>query len=118
MNSHKSRLDTIFFYSSYEYDDHNNLIKAFDPYQKYISTEYNTDNLPVKIIDQKGQYSNIENVNEGRVHKNIDGAGNEIIYTYDESSATTVSSYQPVKNGFPTFSRSFYYDTEGTLGTF
>ena len=42
--------------------------------------------------------------------KTIDGAGNQIVYTYDETSATAVSSYKPVRIDYPTFSRKYYYD--------
>ena len=91
----------------FEYDDHNNLIKAIDPYEKFITTEYNTDNLPTRVTDQEGKVSGVEYDNEGRVIKAIDGAGNQIVYTYDETSATTVSSYKPVRVDYPTFSRTY-----------
>ena len=34
----------------------------------------------------------------------------EIVYTYDETSATSVSSYKPVRVDYPTFSRKYAYD--------
>ena len=85
----------------FEYDDHNNLIRAIDPYEKFITTEYNSDNLPIKVIDQEGRFSEVTYDNEGRIINAIDGAGNEIVYAYDETSATSVSSYQPVRIDLP-----------------
>jgi large repetitive protein len=94
----------------FEYDDHNNLIKATDPYAKYVTTDYNSDNLPVRLVDQEGKETLNEFDNEGRLKRTLDGAGNEIQYFYDETQATTVSSYVPVQIDFPTYKRKLYYD--------
>ena len=99
----------------FEYDDHNNLIKAIDPYEKFVTTEYNTDNLPVTVIDQEGKVSQVEYDNEGRILQNIDAAGNEIVYNYDETSATSVSSHQPVRIDYPTYSSNLHYDVMGRV---
>jgi YD repeat-containing protein len=77
----------------FEYDDHNNMIKAIDPYQKYITTTYNTDDLPTRIVDQEGWAAQSEYDNEGRLVRSIDGAGNTIVHYYDEKKLGT--SYIP-----------------------
>jgi uncharacterized protein RhaS with RHS repeats len=46
---------------------------------QFITTDYNTDNLPVKITDQEGKENFSEYDNEGRITRSTDGAGNEII---------------------------------------
>jgi len=94
----------------FEYDDHNNLIKAIDPYTKYVTTDYNSDDLPVRLVDQEGKQTVNEYDNEARLRKSVDGADNEILYHYDETQSTTVSSYLPVQIDFPTYSRRMYYD--------
>lgn len=94
---------------AFEYDDHNNLTKVTTPSGPII-IEYNTDNLPVHRIDQEGNESFREYDNEGRLKKVIDGAGNEIVYHYDESQTTTVTSDKPVQIDYPTYSRKFFYD--------
>jgi len=43
--------------------------------------------------------------------KTVDGAGNEIRYFYDETDATPVSSYKPVRIEFPTYTHELEYDT-------
>lgn len=108
VNAHLKRFE-------FEYDDHNNLIKAIDPYLKFIETGYNTDSLPTHITDQEGKESNIDYDNEGRLVKTIDGAGNEIVYHYDETSGTYVSSYKPVQIVYPTYTRTLYYDRLGRV---
>ncbi len=109
-NNRTAVINSLLKRFEFEYDDHNNLIKAIDPYEKFITTAYNTDNLPVKVIDQEGKHSEVIYDNEGRILKSIDGAGNEIVYHYDETSATSVSSYKPVRIDYPTFSRKYDYD--------
>jgi RHS repeat-associated protein len=94
----------------FEYDDHNNMIKAIDPYKKFNKIDYNTDNLPTVFTDREGKVSERKYDNEGRLSLRIDGAGNEIAYVYDETQATTVSSYKPVRIEYPTFNRRIYYD--------
>jgi RHS repeat-associated protein len=94
----------------FEYDDHNNLIRAKDPYEKYVVTEYNTDNLPTKITDQQDKSTQTEFDNEGRLIKQVDGAGNEILYHYDATLAAPASSYKPVQIDYPTYTRRLYYD--------
>ncbi len=109
-NNRSAVINTYLKRFEFEYDDHNNLVKAVDPYEKFIKIEYNSDNLPTKVVDQEGKVSETEYDNEDRVVRSIDGAGNEIVYIYDETSATTVSSYKPVRIDYPTFSRRLYYD--------
>jgi len=95
----------------FEYDQHNNLIKATDPYRKYVTTEYNTDNLPTKVIEQKGVVTRMEYDREGRVTASIDGTENVTIFRYDESTDTPVTSDRPVQIDYPTYTRKFNYDT-------
>ena len=90
-SNRKAIINALLKRFEFEYVDHNNLIKAIDPYEEVITTEYNTDNLPVKVIDQEGKLSEVIYDNEGRILKFIDGVGNEIVYHYDETSATSVS---------------------------
>ena len=61
------------------------MIKAIDPALKFITTEYNSDELPVETTDQEGKSATVEYDNEGRVISSVDGAGNTTSYTYDES---------------------------------
>ena len=109
-NNRKAIINAYLKRFEFEYDDHNNLIKSKDPYEKYVLTEYNTDDLPTKIADQEGKEGRSEYDNEGRLVKTIDGAGNDIRYFYDETDATPVSSYKPVRIEFPTYVRELEYD--------
>ncbi|MCP4688631.1 MAG: RHS repeat protein, partial [Desulfobacterales bacterium] len=47
--------------------------------------------------------------NEGRLLKTTDGAGNEIVYHYDESAAPVLSDL-PVRIDYPTYTRIVTYD--------
>lgn len=94
----------------FAYDDHNNLIKAVDPYGKFMAIEYNTDNLPIRTVDQEGKQTSSEYDNEGRLTKSFDGAGNLILYYYDETKITPASSDKPVRIDYPTYSHRIYYD--------
>jgi len=94
----------------YEYDDHNNVIRVVQPDGAALRNIYNSDNLPVVIYDQEGKVSLREYDNEGRLLKRRDGAGNEIRYYYDDTTATFVSSKKPVRIKYPGHSRRLYYD--------
>ena len=99
----------------FEYDDHNNLVKAIDPLSKYAVTVYNTDHLPILVTDREGKQSAAEYDKEGRLLKTIDGAGNEIQYTYSEDQTSFAPSHIPVSVVYPTFTRTFTYDRMGRV---
>ena len=93
-----------------EYDDHNNLVRTVNPLSKVHSYQYNTDDLPTREIDPDGKELATIYDNEGRVIRTVDGATNQIVYRYDETSATPASSYLPVRIEYPSFNRNLYYD--------
>ena len=109
-NNRKAVVNALLKRFEFEYDDHNNLIKAIDPYAKFIAADFNTDNLPVRVTDQEGKIFRTEYDNEGRITRSIDGAGNEIVFHYDETDAILASSYRPVQIDYPTYSRKFTYN--------
>ncbi|MCP4691093.1 MAG: RHS repeat protein, partial [Desulfobacterales bacterium] len=94
----------------FEYDAHNNMIKATDPLLNFTAIEYNTDDLPVQVVDREGKRSSSLYDNEGRLLKTTDGAGNEIVYNYDESAAAPALSDLPVRIDYPTYTRIVAYD--------
>jgi len=92
------------------YNEHNQLTKARNPFTHDSRIIYNSDKLPVQLIDEAGKSRLTEYDNEGRLKRSVDGAGNEIVQHYDETPASFVNSYQPVTIEYPTYTQHLYYD--------
>ncbi|MCP4686363.1 MAG: RHS repeat protein, partial [bacterium] len=99
----------------YEYDDHNNLIRALDPYRNETNISYNFEGQPTRVKDAMGRTSSFEYDEFTRLTTSVDGAGNKIVYHYDDDQASHVSSRLPVRIDYPTFTRDIKYDVMGRV---
>jgi RHS repeat-associated protein len=95
----------------FQYDDHNNLVKTIGPLADTRTYQYNTENLLTRETDPESKSLSTVYDNEGRVLRTVDGATNQTVFHYDETTATRASSHLPVRIDYPTFTRNRYYNS-------
>jgi YD repeat-containing protein len=100
---------------TYTYDSDNRVLTATVAQTNTTRFVYNPDGQLWKQIDPENKTTTYEYDTDGRLVKTTDGNGNEIVNEYDGTTCGTSCSGTdlPSKTIFPTFSRTYTYDTRG-----
>ena len=92
------------------YDDDNNIISLTDTENNVINMSYHGVNLLKTYTDQSGHTSSLVFDEDDRITKEIDGAGNEIEYKYNETDTSFGTSFEVSELVYPTMTRKKYYN--------
>jgi RHS repeat-associated protein len=106
---------------TYEFDGNKRLTKMTDASGNVTQSFYNTDGKLIKQIDQEGRSITYEYDLDGRLMKTTDGNGNEIATEYNDAAGSSCTSCSGSSNGqgqpsrivYPTFSKTYAYDSRG-----
>ena len=99
----------------YEYDPKGNLVKTTDPLNNITLFEYSLDDKLIKQIDPEGKATVYEYDQDRLLVKTIDPGGNitQMEYNQEGCSSCSGGSTSPDKVMFPTFDKTYTYDTLG-----
>ncbi len=99
----------------YEYDEKGNLVKTTDPLSNITRLEYSLDGKLLKQIDPENKETAYEYDTDRRLLNTIDGSGNTTTMEYSQGGCSSCSgtTSKPARVIFPTFEKSFTYDSLG-----
>lgn len=105
------QIDPGLFETTWEYDARDNIVRVVDHLGNGDATDFNTNDYPVRFIDESGKSISSDFDLTGRFERDLDGAGNETRYEYQNKAISENGGYFQInKVTYPTAERFIQYD--------